>query len=137
MTLKWVRAKCYEACRTPMRPRLTGNSIALWRSDFLKVNGFDERYSGWGLEDRDLQFRLERVGLRVWSSLALTRPMHLWHEPHPTFARNGEGTPNLAYFRNVADRPAFCVHGLARAEQPRRPDAAPPASRMVTEAAAI
>ncbi len=114
ITMKSLRAKVYETLRTPMRPRLTGNNIGIWRSDLVRVNGFDEAYQGWGFEDRDLQHRLERVGLRVWSILARTRPMHLWHEPHPTFARNGVGTQNGCYYRAVECRPAFCVHGLSR-----------------------
>jgi hypothetical protein len=114
ISLKAARAKWYQLMRVPMRPRLTGNNIGVWRSDFLRINGFDERYVGWGLEDRDLQYRLERVGVRAWSILARTRPIHLWHEPHPTFARNGSGTPNLSYFSNVSRRPAFCAFGLVK-----------------------
>ena len=112
--MKSVRAKIYETLRTPMRPRLTGNNIGVWRCDLERVNGFDEAYEGWGFEDRDLQYRLERVGLRVWSILARTRPMHLWHEPHPTFARNGVGTQNGSYYGSLERRPAFCVHGLSK-----------------------
>ena len=112
--MKSVRAKIYQSLRTPMRPRLTGNNIGVWRSDLARVNGFDEAYEGWGFEDRDLQHRLERIGVRAWSILARTRPMHLWHEPHRTFARNGAGTPNCSYYADVDRRPAFCVHGLSK-----------------------
>lgn len=122
ISLKAARAKWYELLRVPMRPRLTGNNIGLWRSDFLRINGFDERYVGWGLEDRDLQYRLERIGVRAWSILARTRPIHLWHEPHPTFARNGSGTPNLAYFRDVSRRPAPCELGFVKSAPMTRPD---------------
>ena len=114
VAMKSARAKLYQAFRTPMRPRLTGNNIGLWRADFLRVNGFDEAYRGWGFEDRDLQCRLERVGLRVWSILARTRPLHLWHEPHRTFARNGIGTQNLAYYSVAQCRPAFCANGFQK-----------------------
>lgn len=114
LTMKSVRAKIYEMCRTPMRPRLTGNNIGVWRSDLMRVNGFDEAYQGWGFEDRDLQHRLEGVGLRVWSILARTRPIHLWHEPHPTFARNGVGTQNRSYYGAVGHRPSYCEDGLVK-----------------------
>ena len=79
-----------------MRPRLTGCNIALWRDDYERVNGFDENFVGWGLEDRDLQVRLGRLGLRFRSIVLATAPCHLWHRPHPTFARNNEGTANLS-----------------------------------------
>lgn len=114
LTLKGLRAKVYEACRTPVRPRLSGNNIGLWRSDYERVNGFDEQFVGWGLEDRDLQVRLERLGLRAWSILLSTAPVHLWHPPAPSFARNNEGTPNLDYFDSLDRRPTFCADGLTK-----------------------
>lgn len=137
LRLKGLRAKVYEVCRASMRPRLSGNNIGLWRIDYERVNGFDEQYVGWGLEDRDLQHRLERIGLRASSILLRTAPVHLWHPPAPTFARNGAGTQNLAYFASVASRPAFCADGLmelpdASAVVPFAPAASLPA---VTRAA--
>ena len=112
--LKGLRAKLYEVAHTPLRPRLSGNNIGVWRSDYERVNGFDEQFVGWGLEDRDLQARLERLGLRAWSILLRTAPVHLWHPPAPSFARNNEGTANLAYFQSLDDRPTFCEDGLAQ-----------------------
>lgn len=114
--LRWkgLRAKVYEACRTTMRPRLSGNNIGLWRSDYERVNGFDEQYVGWGLEDRDIQHRLERIGIRASSILLKTAAVHLWHPAAPTFARNGVGTSNFDYFHNVASRPTFCTDGLTK-----------------------
>ena len=97
-----------------MRPRLTGNNISLWRSDYERVNGFDEQYVGWGFEDRDLQYRLERIGVRASSVLLRTALVHLWHPAAPTFARNGVGTANLHYFKSIAGRPTFCVDGLTK-----------------------
>ena len=112
---KAARAKAYEWLRVPGLPRLSGNNIALWRSDMERVNGFDERFVGWGHEDRDLQERLERAGVRVRSILWRTAPVHLWHPPAPTFARNGAGTANRRYFE-TAERPIFCSAGLLQAD---------------------
>lgn len=114
LALKGLRAKFYETCRTPVRPRLSGNNIGIWRSDYERVNGFDEQFIGWGLEDRDLQVRLERLGLRAWSILLHTAPVHLWHPPAPSFARNNEGTANLDYFHSLDSRPTFCEDGLVK-----------------------
>lgn len=110
---KAARAKAYELARIRMRPRLSGNNIAVWRRDLERINGFDEQFVGWGHEDRDLQDRLERSGLRVRSILWRTRPVHLWHPPAPTFARNGTGTLNRRYFA-TAERPVFCIDGLEK-----------------------
>lgn len=110
---KAIRAKGYELGRVPMRPRLSGNNIGLSRHDFERINGFDEQFVGWGFEDCDLQDRLERAGLRVRSLLWRTVPVHLWHPPAPTFARNGDGTANKRYFF-TADRPVVCWEGLCK-----------------------
>jgi glycosyltransferase involved in cell wall biosynthesis len=119
MFWKAVRAAGYSLARVPMRPRLTGNNIAVWRSDLERVNGFDEQFVGWGLEDRDVQRRLEAVGVRVRSVLHRTAPLHLWHEPAASFSRNNAGTENLRYYsrRNI---PSFCADGIVKAweEQP-------------------
>lgn len=94
-----------------MYPRLTGCNIGVWRSDLERINGFDENFVGWGLEDRDLQLRLSRLGLRFKSIVGRTTPYHLWHEPVPTFARNNEGTRNLEYYRRKSV-PTRCLAGL-------------------------
>ena len=114
LTCKGLRAKLYETLRAPLRPRLTGNNIGVWRRDYERVNGFDERYVGWGLEDRDLQVRLERLGVRAWSILLRTAPVHLWHPVAPSFARNNHGTANLAYFAALPSRPTVCNDGLVK-----------------------
>lgn len=121
---KAARAMCYSACRVPMRPRLSGNNIALWRRDFERVNGFDEEFIGWGLEDRDLQRRLAAVGVRVRSILHRTTPIHLWHEPAPSFQRNGTGTENLRYYSRHAV-PAFCLNGLVKPDDSECPTTVP------------
>ena len=115
--IKAIRAQAYQLLRMPMRPRLSGNNIALWRADYERINGFDEQFVGWGLEDRDLQHRLERLGLRVRSILLRTAAVHLWHTPAPSFTRNGAGTPNLDYFRSLGGRPTFCIDGLVKPDE--------------------
>lgn len=54
-------------------------NLSLWRADFMRVNGFDESYSGWGLEDSDLAIRLIRAGIRHKSARLAAPVFHLWH----------------------------------------------------------
>ena len=54
-------------------------NLSLWRTDFMRVNGFDESYSGWGLEDSDLAIRLIHAGIRHKSARFATPVFHLWH----------------------------------------------------------
>ena len=65
-------------------------NLAARRDDLLFVNGFDETYSGWGLEDSDLVIRLIRSGLRRKSARFAAPVLHLWHREHDrsTLAEN-------------------------------------------------
>ncbi|HKC45115.1 MAG TPA: galactosyltransferase-related protein, partial [Burkholderiales bacterium] len=50
-----------------------------WREDLERVNGLDESYSGWGLEDSDLVIRLLHAGVRHKSARFAAPLFHLWH----------------------------------------------------------
>jgi glycosyltransferase involved in cell wall biosynthesis len=54
-------------------------NFSAWRRDLLAVNGLDEAYSGWGLEDSDLVVRLIRAGIRHKSARFAAPVFHLWH----------------------------------------------------------
>lgn len=54
-------------------------NMAIWRSDFLSVDGFDETFEGWGHEDADLVLRLAHLGVRRKNGFMATEVFHLWH----------------------------------------------------------
>jgi glycosyltransferase involved in cell wall biosynthesis len=54
-------------------------NLSAWRRDLLAVNGLDEIYSGWGLEDSDLVVRLIRAGIKHKSARFAAPVFHLWH----------------------------------------------------------
>lgn len=54
-------------------------NLSAWREDLLAVNGFDEEYEGWGLEDSDLTIRLLRSGVRRKSGRFAAPVIHLGH----------------------------------------------------------
>ena len=43
------------------------------------MNGLDETYSGWGLEDSDLVIRLLHAGIKHKSARFAAPLFHLWH----------------------------------------------------------
>ena len=55
-------------------------NISAFRDDLLRVNGLDESYTGWGLEDSDLVIRLIRAGLINKSARFAAPVLHLWHK---------------------------------------------------------
>jgi len=55
-------------------------NLSVWRRDLLRVNGLDESYAGWGLEDSDLVIRLLHAGV-LRKSVRFAAPVfHLWHK---------------------------------------------------------
>ncbi len=55
-------------------------NLALWKKDFLTINGFDESFIGWGYEDSDLVIRLIRSGIYRKSGKFAVPVIHLWHQ---------------------------------------------------------
>jgi glycosyltransferase involved in cell wall biosynthesis len=63
-----------------------------WRDDLVTLNGFDERYEGWGREDKDLAVRAFHAGLQRRSLRFAGLATHLYHQE-----RHDEGaSPNDA-----------------------------------------
>lgn len=54
-------------------------NLGVWRDDLVRVNGLDERYEGWGLEDSDLVIRLLHAGLTHKNGRFQAPLFHLWH----------------------------------------------------------
>lgn len=54
-------------------------NLGVWRGDYLAVNGFDERYFGWGREDSDLLIRLIRKEIYRKDIRFAVPVLHLWH----------------------------------------------------------
>ncbi|MFP5390823.1 MAG: glycosyltransferase family 2 protein [Gammaproteobacteria bacterium] len=59
--------------------RIKGCNMGAWRSDLVRVNGFDESFKGWGHEDADLVLRMHHAGVRRKDGAFATEVLHLWH----------------------------------------------------------
>lgn len=53
--------------------------MAFWREDVVRINGYDETFKGWGVEDDDLALRLHRAGCRKLALRFAAIVYHLWH----------------------------------------------------------
>ena len=62
-----LRSSFYSLIRHPRKPRLLGGNLGLFREDYERVNGCDQRFVGWGHEDDDLNARMRAVGMRLKS----------------------------------------------------------------------
>lgn len=59
--------------------RVRGCNMAIWRTDFERIDGFDESFVGWGHEDADLVLRLHHTGVKRKNGFCSTEVFHLWH----------------------------------------------------------
>ena len=54
-------------------------NLSAWKRDLVCVNGLDESYEGWGLEDSDLVIRLLHAGIKHKTARFAAPVFHLWH----------------------------------------------------------
>ena len=60
--------------------RIKGCNMACWKSDAEAIHGFDETMTGWGHEDADFVFRLQRHHIIRKSGSWATEVFHLFHK---------------------------------------------------------
>lgn len=70
--------------------------MAISRSEFFAIGGYDEDFTGWAYDDNDLVDRLVAHGCRLCLTQALT--IHLYHPRHDT---GREQTPEYQFNRNL------------------------------------
>jgi glycosyltransferase involved in cell wall biosynthesis len=95
--------------RRKHRPKVLGLNLAVDRRLFEALNGFDEAFVGWGLEDSDLRDRAMRHRPRPRVKILYdgNDVFHLWHR------RTGRSrSTNRAYYETP--RPVRCELGLER-----------------------
>jgi glycosyltransferase involved in cell wall biosynthesis len=66
--------------RTDLRG-IRGCNLGIWRADLLRVNGYNEAFTGWGREDAELALRLMNSGVRRCDARGWALCYHLWHPP--------------------------------------------------------
>ena len=62
---------------------MSGFCIGAWREDFDAIDGFDDRYRGYGVEDWDFMARLNNAGIHAGYLPRAATMMHLWHKETP------------------------------------------------------
>lgn len=67
--------------------RLRGCNFSAFRADIERVNGFDERFQGWGFEDSEFAVRLINAGVMLKNGRFATTVYHLWHREHDRTAQ--------------------------------------------------
>ena len=95
--------------RTDLRG-IRGCNLAIWRDDLLKVNGYNEAFTGWGREDSELAVRLMNTGARRLDVRGWTICYHLWHPPA---SRSNLTTNDQLLQTALTQKTAWCDSGLS------------------------
>jgi glycosyltransferase involved in cell wall biosynthesis len=97
--------------RPNQSPRsLKSCNLAFWRQDLVRLNGFEERMWGWGLEDLELCARAYHLGLWRRNLRLGAGVIHLWHGPP---GRLRDDNPNWPVYRDtLATKRIRAVVGL-------------------------
>ncbi len=86
-------------------------NLAMWRQDFFRINGFDEKYAGWGHEDADLAVRLINSGVFRKDGRFGTGVFHLWHRE----SDRGQSEANFARLQHIqATHQTLAETGVSR-----------------------
>jgi glycosyltransferase involved in cell wall biosynthesis len=105
--------------------RVRGANLAFWRRDALRVNGFDERFVGWGREDSEFVARMQHAGVRRRNLKLAAVALHLWH---PEAARAALPRNQRLLDETLAHRARRCELGISQHLQPAGAPCDPPPS---------
>jgi glycosyltransferase involved in cell wall biosynthesis len=86
-----------------------GANMSFWRADLLKVNGYNEDFTGWGKEDNDLAARLSNAGARLHFLKFAGIIYHLYHKEAP---RDKMQQNELLLMQAIREKQTFVANGL-------------------------
>ncbi len=89
-------------------------NMAVWRKDLIEVNGFDNAFVGWGLEDSDLVARLLNLGVTRKEGKLYSFVAHLHHEER---ARDSESVNRERFEKSLLSTKVCAGSGLNEVSQ--------------------
>ena len=93
--------------------KLVGMSYGIFKDNYLKINGYDEKYQNWGNEDDDFGNRLTVLGLNGQLLNSEIPLLHLWHYSDPTKRHDGNDEYYYDAKKNIFKKKIYkCKYGL-------------------------
>lgn len=111
LRLTWLKSHYYRLIGKITKPRLYGGGASIWRDDYLRINGYDQNFVGWGCEDDDLRHRLGMAGVQLKHLPGGIFAAHLWHEKHPTTPEKWSLAGNVNYYMRKG-KLRRCTNGI-------------------------
>ncbi len=107
-----IRSPLLSRFASKIRPTLAGIqgcNQSYWRRHAVQVNGYDERFTAWGPEDREFAARLLHIGVMRNYVRHRAIAYHLYHRSR---APSGNNPFDRLLEETLRTRATRCVHGL-------------------------
>jgi glycosyltransferase involved in cell wall biosynthesis len=88
-----------------------GCNMAFWKNDLVKINGYNEDFSGWGKEDNDIAIRLQNAGLGL---RFLKFGGIVYHLHHKTSNASRLGINEQLMEESIAEKKTSIEKGMAQ-----------------------
>lgn len=88
---------------------IQGCNQSFWRHHVYQVNGYDERFTAWGPEDREFAARLLHIGLKRYYVRHRAIALHLHHRSR---APEGYNPFDRLLMETLLTRAVWCKNGL-------------------------
>lgn len=93
------------------KPKLLGGHFSVDLNWYLRLNGFDELYQGWGFKDDEFAYRAAKLGARTAVAVSAIAALHLWHETRQAAVPMAQ-LPTAKRFAQRAKLPLVAEHGV-------------------------
>lgn len=84
-------------------------NFAFWREDCLRVNGFNEKFTGWGREDSEFAARLLNTGVKRRNIRFNAIACHLYHSVND---RENLSVNDQILQKTIEEGLKWCEHGI-------------------------
>ncbi len=91
--------------------KLRGCNMSFWRSDFLKINGFNESLVGWGKDDSEMIQRLINIGVKGKRLKFKGIAYHIYHKEQ---SKSQLGNNKLIEEETINKKITFIEKGVAQ-----------------------
>ena len=86
-------------------------NMAFYKKDFIKINGFNNDFEGWGREDSEFVIRLINSGIKRINIRFKAIQFHLWHQEN---SRRSLPKNDVILEEAIINKSRWCKNGLTK-----------------------